>query len=409
VSRPSGPLAGVRVLDLTTILMGPYATQILGDLGADVIKVEAPQGDAARGIVPRRNPGMGANVLNLQRNKRSVVLDIAQPAGRDALLRLARTADVFVHNLRPQPLARLGIGYDAVRAENPRVVYCSARGYGEAGPYGERAAYDDLIQGASGLAALVEKVHGAPGYLPTVLCDKTSGLTIVYAVLAALFHRERTGEGQAVEVPMFETMVAFNLVEHLAGHAFEPPLGEAGYPRLLTRFRRPFRTRDGYVCLLPYTDRNWRDFFELAGRPELRDDPRFRDIGSRTEHSEALYATVAEAVAARTTAEWLALCDRVGIPAGPLLRLDDLWDDPHLRAVGLLQRARHPSEGDYWSVAPPVGFSSTPAGVTRHAPRLGEHSVEVLLTAGYSPAEVNALIAAGVTADGERWPDASTG
>jgi crotonobetainyl-CoA:carnitine CoA-transferase CaiB-like acyl-CoA transferase len=400
MSAASGPLGGIRVLDLTTILMGPYATQILGDLGADVIKIEPPQGDAARGIVPSRNSGMGANVLNLHRNKRSVVLDVAQPAGRDALLRLAQTADVMIHNLRPQPLARLGIGYDAVRTQNPRIVYCSARGYGETGPYGERAAYDDLIQGASGLAALVEKVQGAPGYVPTVLCDKTSGLTIVYAVLAALVHRERTGEGQALEVPMFETMVAFNLVEHIGAHAFEPPLGAAGYPRLLTRFRRPFRTRDGHVCLLPYTDRNWRDFFDLAGRPELREDPRFRNIGGRTEHIEALYAIVEEAVATRTTAEWLSLCDGVGIPVGPLLDLDALWSDPHLQAVGLLQRATHPSEGDYWSVTPAVRFSSTPAAVRSHAPQLGQHSVEVLLAAGYTQDEVEALVASGITAAG---------
>ncbi|MEE8247775.1 MAG: CoA transferase, partial [Alphaproteobacteria bacterium] len=264
----SGPLEGIRVLDLTAYLLGPFGTQILGDLGAEVIKVEPPEGDIMRRLGPSRHDGMAAVFLNLNRNKRSIVLDLKRAAGREALLRLAVGADVFIHNMRPKAIAALDLGYAAVSAANPKIVYCGTYGYRHDGPYGDKPAFDDMIQGASGMAALVGRQSGEPGYVPTAFIDKTVGMAAAYAILAALFYRERSGEGQELEVPMLETMVQFIMVEHLYGLTFEPPLGGAGYPRMLAPQRRPYRTRDGHICILPYTDRQWRRFLELAGRPE---------------------------------------------------------------------------------------------------------------------------------------------
>ena len=255
-----GPLTGIRILDLTSVIMGPFATHILADLGADVIKIESPEGDSVRHYQPARHPGMSGVFLNLHRNKRSVVLDLKQDAARAALNRLIETADVFVHNLRPKTIERLGYGYDAVRAIKPDIVYCGAYGFSAKGPYGDKAAYDDLIQAGSGVAALIGEVHGEPAYVPTVICDKLAGQAIAYAVLAALFQRSRGGGGQAIEVPMLETTVEFNLVEHMSGFGFEPPRSRPGFPRLMDRSRKPYRTQDGYACILPYSDRNWLDF-----------------------------------------------------------------------------------------------------------------------------------------------------
>ena len=393
----SGPLAGIRVLDLTAYLLGPFATQILGDLGADVVKVESPEGDLLRDIGPARHKGMGALFLNLNRNKRSIVLDLKKPAGREAALKIAAGSDVFIHNMRPQAIARLGLAYEVVAQASPRIIYCGTYGYRQDGPYGDKAAFDDMIQGASGMAALMGRLSGEPQYVPTPLVDKTVGITVAYAVLAALFHRERTGEGQCIEVPMLETMVQFLMLEHLYGLTFEPPLGETGYPRVLAPYRKPYRTKDGYVCIMPFTDRQWARFFDLAGRPELKQDPRFIDIAKRANHIDVLYEHLGEIALERTTADWIEALDEAQIPAMPMTEPKDLPDDPHLKATGFFEIVDHPSEGAIRNMAIPVTMSRTPGEVRYLAPRLGEHGREVLMEAGLSAAEIDALIACGAT------------
>lgn len=387
------PLEGVIILDLTTVIMGPFATHILADLGAEVIKIEPPEGDSLRGYAPQRGVGMSGAFLNLNRNKRSICLDLKTPAGRAALNALIPTADVFVHNLRPGPIGRLGYAYEQVRELNPDIVYCGACGFGSGGPYAEKAAYDDIIQAGSGIAALHQVVHGEPGYAPTAICDKLSGQAIAYAVLAALFHRERGGGGQAIEAPMFETAIEFNLVEHMGGFAFEPPLGPPGFARVLSPERKPYRTLDGYICILPYSDRNWRDFYAFTNRREFEDDPRFASLAMRVQHIEVLYRMIAEEAALKSTAAWLEFCDGVGIPAMPVRSFEALVDDPHVRAVGLFQSGEHPSEGAYRVVRQPVSFSAAPFEVRRHAPRHGEHTAEVLREAGLDEAAIGAALA----------------
>ncbi|MGU3419202.1 CaiB/BaiF CoA transferase family protein [Methylobacterium sp. D54C] len=391
-TNTAGPLAGVRVVDLTSVIMGPSATHILADLGADVIKIETPEGDSFRHYRPARGAGMGGNFLHLNRNKRSVRLDLKRAAARAALDRLIATADVFVHSMRPDAILRLGYGYARVRTLNADIVYCGAYGFGADGPYAHKAAYDDLIQAGSGLAALQTAAYGQPGYLPTVLCDKIAGQAIACAILAALYERRAGGGGQAVEVPMFETMVEFNFVEHMVGYAFEPPLGPPGFNRVLSPRRKPYRTRDGHACILPYSDRNWRDFFIHTGRLEFVDDPRFAPLAVRVENIEILYALVEEEAARRTTAEWVAFCDSVSIPCMPVLGLEDLPEDAHLKAVGFFGSAEHPSEGRYRTMRRPVSFSGSRFAIRHHAPRLGEHTAEVLAEAGLEPAEIAALM-----------------
>ncbi len=381
-----GPLGGVRVLDLTNVIMGPFATHILADLGADVIKIESGEGDSVRSYRPNRHDGMAGSFLHLHRNKRSIVLDLKQAFGMAALERLITTADVFVHSLRPKAIEKLGLGYDAVRAIKPDIVYCGAYGFGEKGPYRDKAAYDDIIQAGSGLAALHVASRGEPAFMPTVLCDKLSGQAIAYSVMAALFQRERGGGGQAIEVPMFETSAEFAYIEHLLGFAFEPPLGPPGYARVVGSWRKPYRTKDGYMCILPYSDQNWRDFFDFIGRPELKSDVRFFPLVDRVAHLETLYALIELEAPKRPTAEWGAFCDQVSIPCMPVLSLEQLPDDPHMKAVGMFGRAEHPSEGSYKTIRAPVSFSSAPFRIRRHAPRLGEHTAEILQEIGMAEA-----------------------
>jgi crotonobetainyl-CoA:carnitine CoA-transferase CaiB-like acyl-CoA transferase len=379
-----GPLGGVRVVDLTNVVMGPYATHILADLGADVIKVESPEGDSFRNYKPSRSPGMAGSFLHLNRNKRSVVLDLKTADGKAALDRLIETADVFVHSLRPKAITKLGYTYEAVRAIKPDIVYCGAYGFSASGPYGNKAAYDDLIQAGSGIAALQAKLTGVPAYVPTVLCDKLAGQTIANAIMAALFQRATGRGGQAIEVPMFETTIEFAFVEHLSGFAFEPPLGKPGFGRILNLTRKPFRTKDGFACILPYSDRNWRDFYEFTGRFEFKDDPRFASLAERVPNIDVLYSLVEEEAPKRTTEEWVAFCDGVSIPCMPVLDLEDLPDDPHLKAVEFFGVAEHPTEGRYRTIRRPVSFSSAPFRIRRHAPRLGENTAEVLAEVGLS-------------------------
>jgi crotonobetainyl-CoA:carnitine CoA-transferase CaiB-like acyl-CoA transferase len=394
---PPGPLQGIRVIDLTTVMFGPYCTQIMGEMGADVIKVESPEGDIGRQTGAARSPGMSAAHLMKGRNKRCMVLDLKQPAGLEALERLTKTGDVFVHNMRPQAARKLGIDYDAVAAWRADIVYAAATGFGEEGPYAERPAYDDLIQGMAGIAGLYGMVTGEPRYAPTVLADKTSGLFLLYAITMALLHRERTGEGQKVQVPMFECMVSFLMNEHMQARTFEPPLGAAGYQRLLTPHRRPYATADGYLCVLPYNNRHWQRFFALIGHPELAADPRFAQQAARSQHIDALYAIVAENMKTRTTAEWFALLQEADIPCGPMHVPDDLFHDPHLQAAGMFPEVVHPTEGPIRHLKVPVTFSKTPGGLRRHAERLGGSSAALLRELGYSEAQIVALEKEGVT------------
>jgi len=396
-------LQGIRVLDLTSYLLGPFATQLLGDMGADVIKVESHEGDVVRGIGPTVNPGMGGIFQQNNRNKRSVVLDLKQPAGRDALLRLAANADVFVYNVRPAAMARLGLSYEAVAAVNPGIVYVGAVGFGQDGPYAAKPALDDLMQGMSAIPSLFERAGGnEPRYLPMAMADRYTGVALVNAVLGSLVHKLRTGEGQALEVPMFETLAQGVLGDHLMGRSFDPPLGAPGYPRHLSKDRRPFRTLDGYVCTFVITDGQWRAMLERIGEAELMKDPRFATLQARTDHSPDVYAWLERTFRQRTTAQWLDILAAADVPAGPLHTLESLLDDPHLQAVGFFQQHEHPTEGTVVTLRPPTRWSRTPAGVRRMAPHLGEHSEELLAEAGYSAAEVAALVAAGVTVRGPK-------
>ncbi len=374
----AGPLDGVRVLDLTSVVLGPMATQILADFGADVIKIEAPEGDLMRANGVSRHRGMSSIYLALNRNKRSVVIDLKMPEGAEQLRRLIATADVLVHNMRVSAIERLGFGYAAVAAINPRIVYCVATGFGQDGPHRDRPAFDDIIQAGCGLVGLTAALNAQPDYVPSLIADKTTGLALVNAVLAALFHRERHGVGQSVEVPMLETMASFALAEHLGGLTFEPQTEPAGYARLMHGGRRPAPTQDGWICALPYTERHWQAFFRSAGREDLAERFAVTDPTQRNANIRALYAAMAEITPARTSAEWMTVFEELDVPATPIYGIDELPRHPHLRAVGLFQHTQHPTEGALVEIRPTTRFSSTPLSLRRHAPTLGEHTAEVL-------------------------------
>jgi crotonobetainyl-CoA:carnitine CoA-transferase CaiB-like acyl-CoA transferase len=389
-------LHGVRVLDLTTVVMGPYATMILGDFGADVIKVEPPGGDVMRFAWPFRHPGMGSIYLNVNRNKRSIVLDLKQPAARDACLELAKTADVLVYNIRPQAMARLGLGYEQVRSINERIIYVGCFGYSQRGPYAAKAAYDDMIQGASGLPWLLHK-QGAPEprYAPMIVADRSVGQQVASAVSAALYHREKTGKGQRVDVPMWEHLLQIVLSDHLGGYTFDPQQGEPGYARILAPDRRPYQTSDGYVCALIYNDKQWKSFAGIIGKPEIMSRPEFATQEARSRNYVSAYAMVAEEMKLRPTAFWIEALERGDIPVQRMNSLDDIVADPHLAAIGYLRTVEHPSEGRIKTLAVPSEWSESSPEYRRHAPRLGEHTREVLREARFSDAEIDALIQAG--------------
>jgi crotonobetainyl-CoA:carnitine CoA-transferase CaiB-like acyl-CoA transferase len=377
--RSDGPLSGVRVLDLTTVVMGPSATQMLGDMGADVVKVETAGGDSMRWIGPWRHAGMGPMFLNANRNKRSIVLDLKSAEGKASALALARRADVLVSNVRPQGLRRLGLDYDSVRNTNERIIYCAAVGYGSGGPNSGKAVYDDLMQAASGIADLFRVVDGMPRYAPVNICDRVVGLYVANAITAALYHRAATGKGQEIEVPMFESMTQFVLADHMGGASFVPPAGEMGYRRLLSSKRGPYETSDGFLSLVVYTDRHWREFTSIVGFPNLLDtDERFKSQESRTRHAEDVGRFLARHLADRSNEEWLELLHGVDIPACPVNSLDDLVEDPHLKAVEFFQEMDHPTEGKVTVCRFPVRFGGSPASVRRLAPNLGEHNGEVI-------------------------------
>jgi crotonobetainyl-CoA:carnitine CoA-transferase CaiB-like acyl-CoA transferase len=391
MTTPTGPLSGFRILDLTTVLFGPFGTQTLGDWGADIIKIESLTGDTWRNSGQFRNRGMSGQFMTVNRNKRSIALDLKHPDGKAILRRLIQSADALVSNIRPAGLARLGFGYEACRELNPRLVYASATGFGQDGPWRARPAFDEIIQAASGFASAMGS-DDEPAFVPSLIGDKICGMALTSAVTAALLHRERTGQGQMVEVPMLETLAAFNSIEMFGGLAFVPPIGPIGYKRM--KARRPVRTKDGWLTMLPYSGDNWCAFFEAVGHPECIEEFQVRDPVKRAQNVDRLYEQVRAIAPSRTTAEWEALLLELDVPHTAFARLAEIAEQPHLKAVGMFPELDHPTEGKLLQARPPARFSESPAGINRMAPRLGEHTREVLREAGYAEAEVEALIAA---------------
>ncbi|HYF16871.1 MAG TPA: CoA transferase [Ramlibacter sp.] len=400
-AQASGPLAGVRVLDMTSVLMGPSATQMLADLGADVVKVESPQGDVVRAIGPQGGQGLGPIFLALNRGKRSIALDLKQADGLQALLDLAAGADVLAYNVRPAAMRRLGLDYETLSALNPRLVYLGMFGFSERGRYAGHAAFDDLIQAGSALPHAQARHTGeAPRYLPFNVADRMVGQHAFGVICAALYARERTGRGQRVDVPMFETMVQQALGDHLYGETFVPAQGGCGYPRLLARERRPYATRDGHVCCLVYTDSQWRAFLGAVGQGGRFDtDPRLASLGARTRHIDELYGLVAQEIARRTTAELQALLADTDIPVFPLHTFESVLEDPHLADIGFFQEAEHPEVGRIRQMARPSEWGGSPPAPPGLAPRLGQHGAEVLREIGYAPERIEHLRASGALKD----------
>ncbi|HEX9672428.1 MAG TPA: CoA transferase [Burkholderiales bacterium] len=396
-----GPLEGVRVIDLTSVVVGPLATQILADHGAEVIKVESRAGDLVRIMNGRSvTPAMGAKFLHLNRNKRSIVLDLKQAAGHAALLQLLQGADVMLWNNRPQSMARMRLSYDDVRAVNPRIIYCGMFGFGQDGRYRDKPAYDTIIQGAGGMAALNERAGGEPRYVPMVVADKAVGLIAVQMIVMALYRRTQTGEGCAIEIPMFENLVKFVLEEHMYLKTFEPPLGETGDPRLLDPGNRPIPTKDGHLCISANTDEQAFAFFDAIGRPELKSDPRFNSVAARYRNVADYFRLRVEALKQKTDAEWLEIFDRCDVPAMRYHTLDSLLGDPHLADIGFFELRNHPTEGKIRSMRLPNKWSSGTRRDWTPAPKLGQHSVEILREAGYDAAAIEAMVTSGVTLDG---------
>jgi crotonobetainyl-CoA:carnitine CoA-transferase CaiB-like acyl-CoA transferase len=387
------PLQGLRILDLTTVQMGPWCTRIVADLGADVIKVEAPEGDSSRYSSNARHRGMGGGFQHNARGKRSIVLDLKRKTARQVILKLAAKAGALATNIRPAAMKRLGLDYEGVRAANPSIVYLSMVGYGSGGRYAGRPAYDDLIQAASGVTYLLQRSTGEPRFIPMAAIDRIVGSAAANALLAGLLARARSGVGQHIEVPMFETMAQFVLAEHLQGSTFDPPLGPPGYARTLSRSRKPYATKDGFLAVLPYNDGQWRRFFEAVGKGQmLREDPRFADIAARTANIDALYDMIGDEVKTRTTAEWLKLLHDNDIPHMVPNTLETLLEDPHLKDSGFFIFQDHPSEGRIRTMREPSTWSETQPPTGTFAPRLGQHTREILAEAGYSDGEIEAII-----------------
>ena len=396
-----GPLEGIRVVDLTSVVVGPQTTQSLADYGADVIKVESPAGDLGRTIGGGGvTAGMSPKFLHLNRNKRSIVLDLKQPAGFAALMRLLERADVLVYNVRPPSMARMKLTYEEVRAVNPRIIYCGMFGFGQDGRYRDKPAYDSIIQGSAGMAALHHRALGEPRYVPMVIVDRTVGLIATQLVLMALIQRGRTGEGQAIEVPMFENMAAFVLTEHLQMKTYQPPRGETGDPRMLDPDARPLPTKDGWICVSANTNEQAFAFFDAIGRAELKTDPRFNSVVARFKHVRDYFHIRSEALKQKTAAEWLEIFDRTDVPAMPYNTLDSLLEDPHLKDVGFFEPIEHPTEGRMWNMRLPNKLSGGMRRDFLPTPKLGQHSLEILREAGYDQAAIDAMIASGATLDG---------
>jgi len=389
-----GPLAGIKVIDLTTVLMGPYATRILGDYGADIIKIESLDGDIIRYANRGRSEGMSNLFLNNNRNKRSLALNLKQEAGRDVMSKLVERSDVFVSNIRPQALARLGLSYDDVSGINGKMIYVSCVGFGQNGPFAGRRAYDDLIQSMVGIPNLIQRAYGdEPRFLPSNFCDRVTGMSVVSVITAALFHRERTGKGQSIEVPMYETMVDFVMSDHLGGLTYVPPEGPAGYERIVNPNRRPYRTRDGYIALLVYTDQQWSTFFDIIDRRDLIGQGVFATMGTRADNAAEVYGFVDTTMIQKSTTEWLTLLEDSDLPCAKVPDLEDLVNDEHLAAIEFFREMEHPTEGRTRTTDIPGTWSDSQPEISRLAPRLGEHSSNILQELGYSDEEIKALVA----------------
>ncbi len=396
-----GPLEGVRIIDMTSVVVGPLATQTMADYGADVIKIEAPGGDIVRTLAGRGvTPGMSGKFIHLNRNKRSLVLDLKKPGAHEALMKLLEHADVLIWNMRPAAMKRLKLGYEDVRKINPKIIYCGMFGFGQDGRYRSKPAYDSIIQGSAGIAALYHRATGEPRYLPMVIADRTVGLIAVQMILMALFHRERSGEGQSIEIPMFENVVKSVLEEHMYLKTFEPALGPLGDPRLLDPGARPLPTKDGYICISANTNNQAFAIFDAIGRPELKTDPRFHTVASRFKNTTEYFAIRAEGLKQKTTAEWLEIFDKTDVPAMPFQTLESLMEDPHLKDIGFLQLTDHPTEGQVWNMKLPNKLSGGARRDFMPAPKIGQHSVEILREAGYTQTGIDQMLASGVTVDG---------
>ena len=389
LSAPTGPLKGFRILDLSTILFGPYGAQTLGDWGAEVIKVETLNGDNWRNSGQFRHRGMSGQFMAANRNKRSIAIDLKHPDGKAVLRRLIPIADALMSNIRPAGLARLGFSYEACKELNPRLIYASATGFGQDGPWAARPAFDEIIQAASGFAAALG-TDDEPVFVPSLVGDKICGMALTSAVTAALLHRERTGEGQMVEVPMLETIAAFNSIEMFGGLAFEPPIGPAGYNRM--KARKPVRTKDGWMTMLPYSGENWCAFFEAVGHPECIEEFQVRDPVARGRNIDRVYAKMREIAPGRTTAEWEELLLSIDVPHTAFARLTEIAEQPHLKAVDMFPEIDHPTEGKIRQARPPARFSASPASIHRMPPLLGEHTREIMGEVGFTEAEISALV-----------------
>ncbi|MGE4239394.1 CaiB/BaiF CoA transferase family protein [Ramlibacter sp.] len=389
------PLHGIRVIDMTSLGMGPLAAQILGDYGADVIKLEPPTGDVFRHVLPQGTPGMSHAFIQFNRNKRSVSLDLKKPEGLEAARKLLKTADVVLSNVRPSAMKALGLDYESVRAIKPDIIFAAAYGYSERGPYAGRPAADDTIQAMSGVAGLQQLAYGKATLVANVVADKAVGQALVGAVMAALIHKMKTGQGQRIEVPMFETMVAFTMPEHIAGMTFDPPKGGAGYSRVINPERRPYKTKDGWLCVLPYTTPQWQRFFALIGRDDLAKDPVLADPVERSKRFRELYSLIDEVMPQRTTDEWVQALLDADILFGKVNTPDDLMADPHLAALDMFPLVEHPSEGQVRLIGFPIEFTQTPMRLNRLPPTLGQHSREVLAELGYDGDAMDRLQAGG--------------